>query len=47
MLASVTLSDAGLYSCNGTNSHGMAESDMDILLKVYCELLLVDLYSVS
>ena len=43
MVASVRLSDAGLYSCNGTNSIGMAESDTDILLKVYCELSLVEL----
>ena len=37
VLASVRLSDAGVYSCNGTNSLGTAESDIPILLRIYCE----------
>ena len=37
LLPSVRLSDAGVYSCNGTNSLGTAESDTTIMLRVYCE----------
>ena len=37
IVASVQLSDAGLYSCNGSNSLGTLESDTGILLMVYCE----------
>ena len=37
MLAAVLLCDAGVYSCNGTNSLGTVESDTTVLLRVYCE----------
>ena len=36
-VAEVTLSDAGLYTCNSSNEFGSADADYDILLMVYCE----------
>ena len=38
-IGSVRLSDAGIYSCNASNSLGTAESDSSIMLRVYCESL--------
>lgn len=37
LLDTILLSDAGLYSCNGTNNLGTVESDQHIMLRVYCE----------